>query len=58
MSENQEEQKKGNGAFVVIIILLLLLLGAMGYLWSSKNGQLNECQNENKSLNADMEGMR
>ena len=57
MSENKEEQKKGNGAFVVIIILLLLLLGAMGYLWSSKNGDLNECQNDNKRLNADMEGM-
>lgn len=57
MSEIQQTEKKGNGAFVAIIIILLLLLGAMGYLWSSKNGQLNECQNENKSLNADMEGM-
>ena len=57
MSENQQTEKKGNGAFVAIIIILLLLLGGMGYLWSSKNGQLNECQNENKSLNADMQGM-
>jgi hypothetical protein len=29
----------------------------MAYLWSSKNGQLNECMNENKTLNSDMEGM-
>lgn len=57
MSENQEVEKKGNGAFVAIIIILLLLLGTMAYLWSSKNGQLNECVNENKSLHADMEGM-
>ncbi len=57
MSENHETQKKGNGAFVAVIIILLLLLGVMGYLWSSKNGQLNECQNLNNALNADMEGM-
>lgn len=29
----------------------------MAYLWSSKNSQLNTCMNENKQLNADMQGM-
>jgi nitrogen fixation-related uncharacterized protein len=57
MSEIEESQKKSNGAFVAIIIILLLLLGAMGYLWSSKNGEFNDCQNVNKDLNADMDGM-
>lgn len=59
MSETEEiqDKKKSGGAYVAIIIILLLGLAAMGYLWSSKNGQLNECQNENKRLNADMEGM-
>ena len=52
-----QENKKGGGAYVAIIILLLLGLATMGYLWSSKNSQLNECQNENKRLHADMEGM-
>lgn len=57
MSEELQTQKKGNGAFVAVIIILLLLLGVMGYLWSSKNGQLNDCQLENSNLHADMEGM-
>ncbi len=57
MSEELEQRRKGNGAFVAVIIILLLLLGVMGYLWSSKNSQLNECQLENSSLHADMEGM-
>ena len=57
MSEEIETQKKGNGAFVAVIIILLLLLGVMGYLWSAKNSQLNECQLENSSLHADMQGM-
>lgn len=57
MSELQEPQKKSNGGYVAVIIILLLLLGAMAYLWSSKNGELNECQNNNKTLNADMQGM-
>jgi hypothetical protein len=57
MSELQEPQKKSNGGYVAVIILLLLLLGAMAYLWSSKNSQLNQCENDNKALNADMEGM-
>lgn len=57
MSELQEPQKKSNGGFVAVIILLLLMLGAMAYLWSSKNSALNQCENDNKMLNADMEGM-
>ncbi|MDX2359930.1 MAG: hypothetical protein QNK23_03920 [Crocinitomicaceae bacterium] len=55
--ESQETQKKGNGAFVAIIILLFLMLGTMGYLWSSKNTQLSDCQLKNDELNADMQGM-
>ena len=57
MSELQEPQKKSNGGYVAVIIILLLLLGGMAYLWSSKNGELNQCQNDNKTLNADMQGM-
>lgn len=60
MSDNQEfstESKKSNGAFIAIILLLLLALGAMAYLWSSKNGQLNDCANENTLLKSDMDGM-
>ena len=57
MSEIQSEQKKGNGAFIAIIIILLLGLAAMAYMWSAKNSQLNECSNNNKLLNTDMEGM-
>lgn len=57
MSDNIESKKKGNGAFVGVIILLLLALATMAYLWSSKNKELNSCQNSNKVLNADMNGM-
>ncbi len=57
MSELPESPKKSNGGYVAVIIILLLLLGVMAYLWSSKNGQLNQCENDNKSLNADMQGM-
>ena len=55
--ETQETQKKGNGAFVAIIIILFLMLAGMAYMWSSKNGQHNECQLANDQLNADMAGM-
>lgn len=57
MSELENPQKKSNGAFVAIIIILLLALGAMAYLWSSKNSQLNQCMTDNATLNADMDGM-
>lgn len=58
MSEIEENaQKKNNGAFVAIIIILLLGLGAMAYLWSSKNSDLNQCKTDNALLNADMDGM-
>lgn len=57
MSESENPQKKSNGAFVAIIIILLLALGAMAYLWSSKNSELNQCMTDNATLNADMDGM-
>ncbi|MBU2060439.1 MAG: hypothetical protein KKH44_01140 [Bacteroidetes bacterium] len=56
-SENPESEKKSNGAFIAIILLLLLALGALAYLWSAKNGQLNDCNNKNTMLEADMQGM-
>ena len=54
---NSPEVKKSNGAFLIIIIALLAGLGAMAYLWSKKNSELNDCMNENKLLNSDMKGM-
>ena len=58
MSEIEEKaQKNNNGAFVAIIIILLLGLGAMAYLWSSKNSDLNQCKTDNAMLNSDMDGM-
>lgn len=57
MSEIENPQKKSNGAFVAIIIILLLGLGAMAYLWSSKNSELNQCKTDNALLNSDMDGM-
>jgi cbb3-type cytochrome oxidase maturation protein len=57
MSENDQVTKKSNGGYIAVIILLLLGLGVMSYLWSSKNGQLNDCKNDNAMLNADMNGM-
>ena len=58
MSEIEEKaQKNSNGAFVAIIIILLLGLGAMAYLWSSKNSDLNQCKTDNALLNSDMDGM-
>lgn len=54
--DNQQE-KKSNGAFIAIILLLLLALGAMAYLWSAKNSQLNECNNANLALQTDIDGM-
>jgi hypothetical protein len=58
MSEVEMEQKNNNnGAFIAIILLLLLGLGAMAYLWSSKNSKLNDCHNENTVLKSDIDGM-
>jgi len=57
MSEIEEPKKKSNGAFVGIIILLLLGLAVMAYFLSAKNKELNASQNDNKRLQADMEGM-
>lgn len=54
---NNGSSSKSNGAFIAIIILLLLALGALAYLWSSKNKQLNECKNDFALIEADMQGM-
>ncbi|MFN5633898.1 MAG: hypothetical protein ACK49D_04445 [Flavobacteriia bacterium] len=57
MSEFAETSRKNNGPYIAIILLLLLGLAVMGFMWSRKNSQLNECTVENAQLNADMEGM-
>lgn len=58
MSENIETTaKKSNGAFIAIILLLLVGLAVMAVMWSKKNSQLNDCSNENKTMQADMTGM-
>jgi cbb3-type cytochrome oxidase maturation protein len=58
MSEiNETSGKKSNGAYLAIILLLLIGLGAMAFLWSKKNRELNDCSNENTTLKSDMEGM-
>lgn len=51
------EIKKNNGGFIAAILLLLLAVGFFAWLWSSKNSQLNECQNQTKELLADQDGM-
>jgi hypothetical protein len=57
MSEITETSKKNNGPYIAIILLLLVGLAVMGFMWSRKNSQLNECTVENAQLNADMQGM-
>lgn len=51
------EIKKNNGGFIAAILLLLIAVGFFAWLWSSKNSQLNECQNQTKELLADQDGM-
>lgn len=50
-------KKNSNGGFIAAILLLLLAVGFFAYLWSSKNASLNACENTNKELKADMDGM-
>ena len=57
MSEIEQFQKKSNGGFVAVILLLLIGLAALSYFLSSTNKQLDLCKNDNRVLNADMEGM-
>ena len=57
MSEYTETSKKNNGPYIAIILVLLVGLAVMGFMWSRKNSQLNECTVENAQLNADMQGM-
>ena len=51
------EKKKGNGGFVAVIILLIGVIGFMAYSLSTKGSELDKAQNQNKRLNADMNGM-
>lgn len=57
MSDIQEKTSSGKGGYLAAIIVLLLGLAFMAYLWSAKNSALDECMNDNKQLNADMNGM-
>lgn len=58
MAESTETAaKKNNGVFIAIILLLLVGLAVMAVLVSRKNGQLNDCTNENTTLKSDMDGM-
>ncbi len=55
--ENTPELKKSNGGFIAAILLLLIAVGFFAFLLSSKNSKLNDCENINKTLTADMDGM-
>lgn len=57
MTELDTTEKKGNGVFLLIILVLLIALGAMAFLWSRKNAELNDCTNQNTLLVSDMNGM-
>ena len=48
---------KNNGGFIAAILLLLIAVGFFAWLWSSKNSQLNDCQNQTKEFLADQDGM-
>ena len=57
MTDLNSTEKKGNGVFLLIILVLLIALGAMAFLWSRKNAELNDCTNQNTLLVSDMNGM-
>jgi nitrogen fixation-related uncharacterized protein len=57
MTDLDTTEKKGNGVFLLIILVLLIALGAMAFLWSRKNAELNDCTNQNALLVSDMNGM-
>jgi hypothetical protein len=57
MSENIETPKKSNGAFITIILILLIGLALMAYKSSTKNTELNACNNKTKEMLADLEAM-
>ena len=57
MTDLNTTEKKGNGVFLLIILVLLIALGAMAFLWSRKNAELNVCTNQNTLLVSDMNGM-
>lgn len=57
MPDTIDSQKKSNGAYIAVIFILLLALAFMAYLWSSKNSELTQAMNDNKTLQSDMKGM-
>ncbi len=59
MTESPNETPKRGGSAVLLIITIILLgvLAYMAYVISTKNKELNRLANENKELEADMQGM-
>jgi cbb3-type cytochrome oxidase subunit 3 len=58
MSElNEATAKKSNGVFIGIILLLLVGIGVMAVMYSKKNGELNDCMNDNLELKQQMDDM-
>lgn len=57
MSEVVDSPKKSNGVYILIMLLLLAGMGVMTFLWSSKNGELNECVQKNNEYASEIEGM-
>lgn len=58
MSEVHETPKKGaSSAVIAIMVLALVGFGTMFFLWWSKNSALNECNQKNTELQADIDEM-
>lgn len=59
MSDSSNEAPKRGGSAILLIITIILLgvLAYMAYVISTKNKELNRLANENKELEADMQGM-
>ena len=57
MNDMANKTGKSNGIYILLIILLLGGLAFMAYMWSGKKKELNDCNNTNTELQADMQGM-
>lgn len=57
MSEEIEKSKSSNLPFIAVILVLLVSLGVMAYFLSARKSALVDCENANKTLQADMAGM-